>query len=127
MKLVAHEAETEALTEWLRGRPLRITSLLSKVELMRAARRVAAAADDPTVTARAAAVLTTLAIASLSDATAERAGVVDPPTLRSLDAVHLATALLAGPLEALVAYDQRLADAARAAGISVVQPGRENV
>jgi predicted nucleic acid-binding protein len=49
----------------------------------------------------------------------------DPRTLRSLDAVHLATAALAAPLEAFVVYDDRLAEAARAVGITVVQPGRE--
>lgn len=93
---------------------------------MRAARRVAAATEDPTAIARAAAVMASLAVTSVSDAIADRAGVVDPPLLRSLDAVHLATALLAGPVEAFVAYDDRLAEAARSAGISVVQPGRVN-
>jgi predicted nucleic acid-binding protein len=39
------------------------------------------------------------------------------------DAIHLATAFLAGPIDAFVADDDRLIDAARAAGITVVQPG----
>jgi predicted nucleic acid-binding protein len=68
--------------------------------------------------------MATVAIAGVTDAIADRAGVVDPPLLRSLDAMHLATAILAGPLEAFVAYDDRLVEAARAAGISVIQPGR---
>lgn len=110
--------------EWLRDRPVRMTSVLSKIEVMRAARRVATATDDRSVIARASAVVASVAIAGVSDAIADRAGVVDPPILRSLDAVYLATAVLAGPLDAFVAYDDRLAEAARAAGMSVVQPGR---
>jgi len=124
VKLVAREAETDALTAWLRDRPVRITSVLSKIEVMRAARRVAAATEDRSVVARASAVVASVAIAGVSDAIAARAGVVDPISLRSLDAVHLATAVFAGPLDAFVAYDDRLAEAARVAGMGVVQPGR---
>jgi len=76
------------------------------------------------VIARAAAVVAAVAQVGVSDAIAGRAGVLDTPILRSLDADHLATAVLAGPLDALVAYDERLAAAARAAGLTVVQPGR---
>lgn len=44
--------------------------------------------------------------------------------LRSLDAIHLASALSMGSeLDALITYDVRLADAARAAGLTVVTPG----
>jgi predicted nucleic acid-binding protein len=56
---------------------------------------------------------------------ADRAAMADRPSLGSLDAVHLATAVLAAPREAFVVYDDRLAEAARAVGITVVQPGRE--
>ncbi len=124
MKLIAEEAETDALTVWLRDRPVRITSVLSRVEVLRAARRVAAATDDDAVIARASSVMASVAITDVTGAIADRAGVVDPPVLRSLDAVHLATGILAGPLEAFVAFDDRLADAARAVGLVVVQPGR---
>ncbi len=125
MKLVAREAETDALREWLQERPARITSIVGEIELLRAARRAAAAVKDATVVGRASAVVSTLALVGLSEAIADRAAAVDPAALRSLDAVHLATALLAGPLEAFVAYDDRLAQAAREAGLSVLQPGRE--
>jgi predicted nucleic acid-binding protein len=48
---------------------------------------------------------------------------LQPPALRSLDALHLATALEIGDdLEGLVAYDCQLLDAARAASIEVVSP-----
>jgi predicted nucleic acid-binding protein len=124
VKLVAREAETDALMAWLRDRPVRMTSVLSKIEVMRAARRVAAETEDRSVVGRASAVIASVAVAGVSDAIAARAGVADPLTLRSLDAVHLATAVLAGPLDSFVAYDERLADAARVAGINVAQPGR---
>jgi predicted nucleic acid-binding protein len=50
---------------------------------------------------------------------------VDPPTVRSLDAIHLATGLRLhgqGQLTSFVTYDRRLADAAAAAGFSVEMP-----
>lgn len=47
-----------------------------------------------------------------------------PGRLRSLDAVHVASAALLGSeLIALVTYDQRMADAARSAGLPVTMPG----
>ena len=124
MKLVAREVETQPLTDWLRERPIRMTSVLSRVEVMRAARRVARATRDAGLIRQASDVLASVAIAGVTDGVAERAAMADPLTLRSLDAVHLATALLAAPLEAFVVYDDRLAEAARAVGITVVQPGR---
>lgn len=51
------------------------------------------------------------------------AGTVGPPALRSLDAIHLATALsLGADLEVLITYDERLAEAAGAAGIAAEAP-----
>lgn len=123
MKLVAQETESRPLFDWLRGRPV-LTSVLGTVEVLRAARRIATATGDVNVVRRASEVLASVAIAGLTDGVAERAAWADPPTLRSLDAVHLATALLAGPLDGFVVYDDRLAEAARAAGMTVAQPGR---
>ena len=51
------------------------------------------------------------------------AGTIGPPRLRSLDAIHLASALSIGDYpEAFVTYDERLADAARAVGLNVLMP-----
>jgi len=48
---------------------------------------------------------------------------VGPAGLRSLDAIHLASALTLGDeLDAFVTYDARQADAARAAGLTVESP-----
>jgi predicted nucleic acid-binding protein len=53
------------------------------------------------------------------------AGRLEPEGFRSLDALHLAAAMqLGGDLEGVVAYDERLAAAAREIGITVVSPGR---
>jgi predicted nucleic acid-binding protein len=51
-----------------------------------------------------------------------RAGELQPPALRTLDAIHLATALEVGPIDAFVTYDTRLADAARAQNLVVAAP-----
>lgn len=59
----------------------------------------------------------------LDAATARFAGELEPAALRSLDAIHLASALaVADELEAFITYDSRLADAARNAGLTVVTP-----
>jgi predicted nucleic acid-binding protein len=53
----------------------------------------------------------------------EKAATVDPRELRSLDAVHLASALsVEEELIALVTYDQRIAEAARADHLVVAAP-----
>jgi len=125
VKLVAAEPETGALTQWLLTRPVRVTSVVGKIELLRAVRRAAAIAKDDALHARGSAVIGSLGVTALSDAIADRAAKLDPGVLRTLDAIHLATAILAGPFEAFVAYDDRLVDAARSAGMTVVQPGHE--
>jgi predicted nucleic acid-binding protein len=51
------------------------------------------------------------------------ARVIEPPVLRSLDALHLATAVLIGA-EVVVTYDERLAESAAAVGLTPVAPGR---
>ena len=73
--------------------------------------------------AGAGAVLDGLTLLEVTTAIFEEAGRVDPPALRSLDAVHIAAALdLGDDLEGLVTYDDRQADAAEAHGITVISP-----
>jgi uncharacterized protein len=60
----------------------------------------------------------------LDDSLLDDAATLDPANLRSLDAIHLATALsVRDDLGALFTYDQRLAAAAAARGLPVAQPG----
>jgi predicted nucleic acid-binding protein len=59
----------------------------------------------------------------VSDAILDRAAALPGAQLRSLDAIHLATAEALGEsVRAFVAYDKRLADAARQRGLTVVAP-----
>jgi predicted nucleic acid-binding protein len=105
----------------LAGRPEAISSRLASVEVLRAVKR--GAAPDETEQ-RARAVLDRPTLAAVDDTVLDLAGRLPGPDLRSLDAIHLATALSLGDLpEAFVTYDRRLAEAARAHGLTVVQPG----
>jgi len=72
------------------------------------------------------AVLDAMTVVTVSTAVFERAAMLDPELLRTLDAIHLASALeLGDELDDLVTYDVRLADAARHYGISVIAPGAD--
>lgn len=54
------------------------------------------------------------------------AAAVVPGNVRSLDAIHVASAeALGSELTALVTYDNRMAEVARAAGLPVVMPGTD--
>jgi predicted nucleic acid-binding protein len=125
MKLVRPELQSEALSQWLseRDRSSVLSSVLIEVELLRATRRSAPAAMH-----RAVEVLGGVGTVTLSAAVIARAGAYTDPDLRSLDAIHLATAehvaaLTNEPLEAFVAYDRRLLAAARLCGLPVASPG----
>lgn len=122
VKLATVEAETAALREHLAQYDARVTSRLSAVEVPRAlARRgpdsVRVAADALTD------VMGSLQLVELTEEVASHAATLEPATVRSLDAVHLASALAVGTdLEALITYDTRLAAAARASGLTVQAP-----
>ncbi|MGO1638991.1 MAG: type II toxin-antitoxin system VapC family toxin [Ancrocorticia populi] len=119
-KLLAEEAETLALRSWIAGIEdlVMVSSDLVRTELMRAIRRAHPAAA-PSVRA----LLTTLVLVPISTDICDSAARLEPPTLRSLDAIHLATALVAGEdLEAMLTYDDRLAEASSRYGLKVVAP-----
>ena len=118
-KLVVAEPETDALRAWLAADDRNPVSCdLARTELMRAVRRLA---PDRVITTRA--VLDAVTLFQLPTATFEEAGRLEPHLMRSLDAIHLASALSLGDdLDGLVTYDDRLADAAKANGVSVVAP-----
>jgi predicted nucleic acid-binding protein len=64
-----------------------------------------------------------IALLPIDDEVLAPASAIEPPELRSLDALHLATALsIRDDLGAFVAYDQRLAEAAERHGLAVLQP-----
>ena len=79
------------------------------------------AGDD--AVARGRSVLQRIDLVRVNDRILNAAGVLRPPELRSLDAIHLATAQQLGDeLRALVTYDERMITAAKELGYRVVQP-----
>lgn len=121
VKLVAKESETTALRRYL-GRNAdvpRVTSSLARVEVVRAVSGGGAQA-----VARARELLDRLYEVPLERSLLDRAAELRAPlALRSLDAVHLASALLLGStLSAVLTYDARMAAAAVSIGLEVAAP-----
>ena len=120
VKLIRGERETSALEAFLRERPEAplVSSALLVLETRRAVLRQA-----PDQLARADLLLTRIDQVDITRAVLEAASRLPDPALRSLDALHLATALqLDRDLEALVTYDSRLAAAAGRQRLPVVTP-----
>lgn len=118
VKLEKLEPESQALIDYLDERqPSAITSVLADVEVRRALERLRIQNAEPTEHLRGFFLIDVSR--DVRDLAAKAA-----PQLRSLDAVHLATALSLGVDLDFVTYDDRLAAAARAEGLRVVQPGR---
>jgi predicted nucleic acid-binding protein len=120
VKLVHAEAESRALREWLDDRAETgwISSVLTEIESFRALARYA-----PEAISRLPAVLDLIDFIELAPPVRILAQTAKPPTVRSLDAIHLGTALHARPgLTSFVTYDKRLLDAARAAGLPTDSP-----
>jgi len=118
VKLVVREPESTALRAYLRRRRPLISTALARTEVARAVLVLGTA-----VTRRAQDVLDRIELVRVNDRVLLAAGTVLPPDVRSLDAIHLATASLLGrTLGELVTYDGRLASAARAGGLKVVSP-----
>lgn len=118
VKLVEREAESDALVAFLEPRAAQFTSRVSAVEVPRAVARRAGGHGE-----RLRQVLRQPSYLELDEPVVERAVALEPPSLRALDAIHLASALELGEdLGAFVTYDDRLAEAARAAGLEVVAP-----
>jgi uncharacterized protein len=119
VKLLVREAETTALRRRLRGWPRRASSAFLRVELLRTVRR----AGLPRLMEEARRQLANIDLIRLDGDLLERAGEIEPSTVRSLDAIHLATALgLGSDLAAVVTYDARMSAAAQTLGLPVIAP-----
>jgi predicted nucleic acid-binding protein len=124
IKLIRPEPGSAELAEWLNTHSdqMVVTSELSEVEVPRALRRSA-----PARLAAMPAVLAHVNRIEMDAAVRATAGAYPDPHLRSLDAIHLATAdTLAASgkdIKAFVTYDKRLAAVAADAGHTVVAPG----
>jgi len=119
VKLVVAEPETTALMTFLTHWPDRVTSSLARVELLRALKRAAASA---TIRQRATRVLARLALVNIDEPVLALAARLGPPELRTLDAIHLATARSLDGIAGIVTYDVRLARAAARARIKTWAP-----
>jgi uncharacterized protein len=121
VKLVLAEAETAPLYGFLREAPDRISSVVAAVEVPRAVRRAGATARSMDRVDR---VLARIDLLELDDPIRTRAAALDPVGLRTLDAIHVASALEIGSdVACLVTYDERQARAARSEGLVVFSPG----
>lgn len=118
VKLAVHEPESGALRQYLRRRRSRVSSTLARAEVARVLLPLGEAAEH-----RGRLVLTGVDLIRVSDRVLVRAGQLRPFELRTLDAIHLATAeMLSSSLARFVTYDDRLGSAAEALGWSVVAP-----
>jgi predicted nucleic acid-binding protein len=118
VKLVKDEPESAALDAALEAWPRKSSSALLEVEGPRAARRTNPLAYDA-----ARALIGGMELVEIDADIRRAAAGLDDPGLRSLDAIHLATALSLGErCGAFFAYDERLIDAARAHGLTVTVP-----
>lgn len=118
-KLGMAEPESGALIDYLaEPEMLAATSVVADVEVRRSLERLRALGADPSEHVRG------FFLIELSRDIRNRAVTLTPATLRSLDAIHLASALDIHSECEFITYDDRLAAAARSHGLRVVQPGR---
>lgn len=118
VKLCVPEAESAALLDHLSGYERTISSELTVVETTRAAVRVMG--EDGLRAAEE--VCRRLDLLSISGPILERARSIGPAALRSLDAIHLASALEPRTAPVMVAYDDRLLHAATRHGLTTASP-----
>jgi predicted nucleic acid-binding protein len=119
VKLIFVERGSTGMRSWLEAVDAQIVSSdLLRTELLRVTRGV-----DPEQVTQARGLLDSLILLKLSTSVCERAAMLEPVALGSLDALHLAAALeLGDELEGVVTYDRRLAEGVRALGIRAIAP-----
>jgi len=118
VKLAVAEPESTALRQYLsRRRPL-VSSTLAQIEVARALMP-----SGPEAVARGEFVLRRIQLLRVNDRVLTEAGQITPTELRSLDAIHLASARqLGASVRQIVTYDERMAEAAKACGWAVSSP-----
>jgi uncharacterized protein len=119
VKLIVEEPESSALEQSLIRWPQRVSSTLLRTETVRALRR----AGHEEHVGKARRLFGAIRLIRLDEPLLDRAGELEPPELRSLDAMHLAAALTIGPdLGVVFTYDARLKQAASELGIITESP-----
>jgi predicted nucleic acid-binding protein len=120
VKLVVAEDESQALRSFLseRSEDTLFTAALTRTELIRAV-----AVNGPQAIADARNLLSALDAVVLTRQLLDEAGALQPPHLRSLDAIHLVAAQRAGDtLRTVVTYDARMLSAAADLGMATASP-----
>jgi len=118
VKLVVREPESSALRAHLRRRRPLVSSALARTEVLRALLPFGQQVVD-----QGHAVLAGLDLIRINDRVLQTAGGLHPFDLRSLDAIHLASAQLFGEeLRHVVTYDLRMVEGARTLGVKTVSP-----
>ena len=118
VKLAVEEPESTALRRYLRRRSPLVSSALARTEVFRAL-----LFEGTEGLARGRAVLSRLDLIRVNDRVLEAAGTMLPTELRSLDAIHIATAQQLGvDLRVLVTYDDRMIEASTQAGVRTASP-----
>lgn len=127
VKLVREEPESAALRDYLGGRSRLLSSALLETEVRRAVRRFHAGlprGEGSRLLERVAQVLTEFTLFEVRRELLLGAGSMEPAALRSLDAIHLATALsFPSTLDAFLSYDARQLEAAARCGLAGRSPG----
>jgi len=117
-KLILEEPEPPALQDYLSGAGTVVSSAVALTELVRAACRVRSDLEG-----EARQLLEHVVLVNVDRRVLERAATLSPREIRTLDAIHLATAQMLGDeLEVIVTYDARMGQAAREAGVKVDAP-----
>jgi predicted nucleic acid-binding protein len=119
VKLIAEEEESDDLLDFV-GDDEIVSSLLARTELVRAVAR-----KHERFIEAVEALLSDLSYVAVNRVVTGAAAWVQPWTLRSLDAIHVSSAVRMGAgLRAVVTYDDRMVAVARSAGLDVASPGR---
>ncbi len=119
MKLIIEEPESESLERHLRHEPALATSAIAIVEVLRA---TGLANPAPEVREEAERLLASCMLVDVSTEILRAAAALASAKIRTLDAIHLASALRIEADE-LVAYDRRLLGAAGECGLAISSPG----
>jgi hypothetical protein len=119
IKLIVAETDSAAVRTFLADSGARrVSSALLRTESLRAVRHLG---PDALATVREG--LRRVDLIGIDDRILDAAGTLEPKVLRTLDAIHLATALAVGDdLDAIVTYDERMVEAARLIGLSTATP-----
>ena len=121
LKLLVEETHSKAFAAFYDGHADAewVSSALLRIEVTRAVARAA-----PALLPEARDLLTAFSYIAIDDEIVDAAMSEPDRGLRSLDAIHLATArLLAPELDSLVSYDDRLIKTANDAGLATASPG----